>query len=506
MADSGYIDWATSRSTGQRVCWYLPEVEAGCRALAGARPTPDDRLLAHLSSIFSMPDQRKPTDGAPRPHRLNILIVDDEANIRKTLAMALEVSGHRVTAVSNGKDGLLQAALQSFDLIFLDLRLGTEKGTDYIPEFIATSPWIKIVVITAHAAVEAIRRGAVDYLPKPFTPAQVKAFVDRAAETKRAEAKEAALRMDESVEPGTDLDSKSPAMQRVLALARQVAPTEAGVLIRGENGTGKSVLARLIHSWSVRASKPFGVVSCPTLSPELLESELFGHAKGAFTGALRDHPGRIAALNGGTLFLDEIGDLPVQVQPKLLRFLQDREYERIGETVTHKADIRVLAASNLDLEGLARVGRFREDLLYRLNVFQIELPPLRDRVEDIPILAHRFLAYYAGRYRKQFLGCSEEALVAMKTHPWDGNIRELRNVIERATIIAQGSEIGALELGLKAGNGATPIQIGAAVSLDKVEESHIRHVLASTKSLEEAARILGIDAATLWRRRKKYGI
>ncbi|HLP41290.1 MAG TPA: sigma-54 dependent transcriptional regulator [Fibrobacteria bacterium] len=457
-----------------------------------------------------MPDQRKPTDGAPRPHRLNILIVDDEANIRKTLAMALEVSGHRVTAVSNGKDGLLQASMQSFDLIFLDLRLGTEKGTDYIPEFIATSPWIKIVVITAHAtvetAVEAIRRGAVDYLPKPFTPAQVKAIVDRAAETKRAEAKEAALRMDESVEPGTDLDSKSPAMQRVLALARQVAPTEAGVLIRGESGTGKSVLARLIHSWSARSSKHFGVVSCPTLSPELLESELFGHAKGAFTGALRDHPGRIAALNGGTLFLDEIGDLPVQVQPKLLRFLQDREYERVGGTVTHKADIRVLAASNLDLEGLARVGRFREDLLYRLNVFQIELPPLRDRVEDIPILAHRFLAFYAGRYRKQFLGFSEEALVAMKAHPWVGNIRELRNVIERTAIIAQGSEIGPLEMGLKRGAGATPIQIGAAIPLDTVEEAHIRHVLASTKSLEEAARILGIDAATLWRRRKKYGI
>ncbi|HKP96980.1 MAG TPA: sigma 54-interacting transcriptional regulator, partial [Fibrobacteria bacterium] len=249
-----------------------------------------------------------------------------------------------------------------------------------------------------------------------------------------------------------------------------------------------------------------GVVSCPSLSPELLESELFGHARGAFTGALRDHPGRIAAHDGGTLFLDEIGDLPLQVQPKLLRFLQDREYERVGETASRKADIRILAASNLDLDALVAAGRFREDLLYRLNVFQIELPPLRERTEDIPLLSHRFLACYAGRNRRQFHGFTEDALQAMKGHPWHGNIRELRNVIERATIVARGSHIGVPELGLKPGHAEEPVQVGSAVSLDKLEEAHIRHVLASCKSLEEAARVLGIDAATLWRRRKKYGI
>jgi NtrC-family two-component system response regulator AlgB len=452
--------------------------------------------------------------GSPAPRSaagLSILIVDDEANIRKTLAMALEIGGHAVVSAANGKEGLWQASLRPIDLVFLDLRLGTEKGTDYIPEFIATSPWIKIVVITAYAsvetAVEAMKRGAMDYLDKPFTPEQVDAVVERVAETKRAEAGVAALKAQgDGEEAGTDLDSKSNAMQRALTLARQVAPTDAGVLIRGESGTGKSVLARLIHAWSGRSLHPFGVVSCPSLSPELLESELFGHARGAFTGALRDHPGRIAAHDGGTVFLDEIGDLPMQVQPKLLRFLQDREYERVGESVTRRADIRVLAASNLDLEAQVKAGRFREDLLYRLNVFQIELPPLRDRAEDIPVLAHRFLGYYAARNRRQFLGFTDEALHAMRAHPWPGNIRELRNAVERSTIVATGSRIGSGDLGLKPGAAEAPVHVGAPVSLDRLEEAHIRQVLAAAKSLEEAARVLGIDTATLWRRRKKYGI
>ena len=194
------------------------------------------------------------------------------------------------------------------------------------------------------------------------------------------------------------------------------------------------------------------------------------------------------------------------VQPKLLRFLQDHSYERVGDAVTHKADIRVIAATNLDLETLVKSGRFREDLLYRLNVFQIELPPLRDRSEDIAILAQRFLAYYSARNRRQFQGFAEEALAAMRAHPWPGNIRELRNLVERATIVAAGTQIGSADLGLKAGATEGKIQVGAAVPLDRIEEAHIRHVLASCKSLDEAARILGIDAATLWRRRKKYGI
>ena len=347
----------------------------------------------------------------PVERKLNILIVDDEVNIRKTLSIALKIAGHSVIAASNGKEGLLHAASHPIDLLFLDLRLGTEKGTDYISDFIANSPWIKIVMITAYAsvetAVEAMKLGAVDYLPKPFTPAQVQAIALRMSEIKQAEGRVAELgdHGDGSVQ-GMDIGSQSPAMQRALSMARQVAASETNVLLRGESGTGKSVLARLIHTWSLRSSKPFGVVSCPSLSSELLESELFGHVRGAFTGALRDYSGRIAACEGGTLFLDEIGDLPLKVQPKLLRFLQDREYERVGESTTLKADIRIVAATNLDLEALVSAGKFREDLLYRLNVFQIDLPSLRERLEDIPLLANRFLAVYSRKNSRQFTGFS----------------------------------------------------------------------------------------------------
>ena len=274
----------------------------------------------------------------------------------------------------------------------MDLRLGAERGLDLIPRLVSESPWLKIIVITAYAtidtAVEAIKRGASDYLPKPFTPAQVRLVLDRVAQVRALEQRVAGLQgaLGESEGGGgggIDLDSASHAMRRAIDLARQVAQSEATVLIRGESGTGKGVIARAIHGWSDRGAKPFATVSCPALSPQLLESELFGHGKGAFTGAVRDNPGRIAASEGGTLLLDEIGDLPLNLQPKLLRFVQDREYERVGESVTRHADVRVIAATNVDLERGRPRRPFREDLLYRLNVIQIELPPLRERKEDI---------------------------------------------------------------------------------------------------------------------------
>ena len=266
--------------------------------------------------------------GAP----INVLVVDDESNIRKTLAICLEAEGHHVTAVGNFQDAVAEASRRTFHMAFVDLRLGTASGLDLIPVLLSGSPWMKIVVITAYAsidtAVEAMRRGATDYIPKPFTPAQVLLAVRKVEEVRTLEQKVAALREDlERTAPEVRFSSDSPAMQRAMEIARQVAPTDAAVLLRGESGTGKTVLARAIHGWSRRSGKPFGVVSCPSLPPELLTSELFGHVKGAFTGAVRDNPGRIAACEGGTLFLDEIGDLPLPLQPKLLRFLQDQEYE-----------------------------------------------------------------------------------------------------------------------------------------------------------------------------------
>jgi NtrC-family two-component system response regulator AlgB len=296
-------------------------------------------------------------------------------------------------------------------------------------------------------------------------------------------------------------------MQGAIDTARQVAPSDATVLIRGESGTGKGVLARAIHAWSDRAGAPFATVSCPSLSGTLLESELFGHVRGAFTGAVRDNPGRVEACAGGTLFLDEVGDLPADLQPKLLRFLQEREYERVGDTVTRKADVRVVTATNRDLAEAVRSGQFREDLYYRLNIIQIDLPPLRERADDVPPLAEAMLGSL--RRGKSIIGYTGEAMKALKRYAWPGNVRELRNVVERAVILSRGEWIGVEELPPNLSGavamGTTPA-VGDLVTLDALEETHIRRVLGATKTLDEAAHVLGIDVATLWRRRKKYGI
>jgi NtrC-family two-component system response regulator AlgB len=442
---------------------------------------------------------------------LNVLVVDDETNIRKTLTVCLESEGHHVVSVAGFRDALAEASRRSFEVAFVDLRLGTENGLDLIPVLLSALPWVKIIVITAYAsidtAVEAMRRGATDYIPKPFTPAQVRLAVQKVSEIRSLEQKVAALQEDLGQwSPEADFSTNDPAMQRIVNLARQVAASDATVLLRGESGTGKTVLARAIHRWSPRISKPFGVLSCPSLSPELLESELFGHVRGAFTGAVRDNTGRIAACEGGTLLLDEIGDLPLPLQPKLLRFLQDREYERVGDYTTRKADVRILAATNVDLEKALKRGAFREDLLYRLNVIQLEIPPLRERRADIKALAERLLVFFGRSNHRRFLGFTDQALEALSGYTWPGNLRELRNVVERAVILCSSDRVGTEHLPEKLHTSSAMPRIGDPLSLDKIEEEHIRRVLASSKSLQEAADILGIDQATLWRRRKQYGV
>jgi NtrC-family two-component system response regulator AlgB len=451
-------------------------------------------------------------NGAPNPEdRLNVLVVDDEANIRRVLSLCLETRGHRITAVGRFAEALAEAGRQAFDLAFIDLRLGTDNGLDLIPPLLSESPWLKIVVITAYAsvdtAVEAMKRGAVDYIPKPFVPEQVLLVADRAAAMRRMELRLSSLQDDlRRSNPEIDFHSCHPGMMKAVEAARRVAGSEAVVLLRGPSGTGKSVLARAIHAWSPRSAKPLGVISCPSLSPELLESELFGHAKGAFTGAVRDNPGRIAACEGGTLLLDEIGDLPPAIQPKLLRFLQDREYERVGEARTRSADVRIIAATNADLAAAAARGTFREDLFYRLNVFPIELPSLRERVEDIEPLAAEMLGFFAGQNHKPGLGFSAGALEALRSYAWPGNIRELRNVVERAVILCPGRLIGVEHLPSLFMAKPPLLRLGDRISLAEVEEAHIRGVLAASRSLQEAAEVLGIDQATLWRKRKLFGL
>jgi len=443
---------------------------------------------------------------------LTVLVVDDEANIRRTLTVSLEADGHSVTAVSNVTDALKQAAARPFAVAFVDLRLGTDTGLDLIPRLLEESPLLKIIVITAYAsvdtAVNAMRAGAADYLPKPFTPAQVRIALERAVRLRGLEQRVAGLEGAlGDAESSIHLDSQSEKMRQALDLARQVAASEATVLLRGESGTGKGLLARAIHFWSNRAQRPFATVACPSLSAQLLESELFGHVRGAFTDAVRDNPGRIAGCEGGTLFLDEIGELPLQLQPKLLRFIQDRQYERVGDTTTRHADVRILTATNAQLEQAVREKRFREDLFYRINVIQIELPPLRDRPADILPLARTLLAHF-GRERK--VGpLSDEAAAALQMYNWPGNVRELRNVIERGAILCNGGpiELRHLPVGLlgQRAAGIEP-QLGDPVAFEQIEAVHIRRLIERSPSLEDAAKSLGIDVGTLWRKRKKYGI
>jgi NtrC-family two-component system response regulator AlgB len=445
---------------------------------------------------------------------MRVLVVDDEPNIRRTLRVALESMGHEVRDAASGEKALAHLVEQPSDVALIDLRLGSESGLDLIGAFLEQVPRLVVVVITAHAsidsAVEAMRRGAFDYLPKPFTPAQVRAVLDRVEGLRglRDRVHDLTERVREEV-PEAELDSPDPKFRRAAELVRAVAPTDAVVLLRGESGTGKGVFARALHAWSKRPGGPFVTVSCPSLSAELLESELFGHAKGAYTGAVSDVAGKVAAAEGGTLFLDEVGDLPTSLQPKLLRFLQERRYERVGETRTRRADVRIVAATNRDLLAAVASGGFREDLLYRLNVVEVTLPPLRERTDVIPLAEH-LLAFFTARLGRALSGFTPEARAALTRHTWPGNLRELRNAVERAAILANGPAVGLADLpdrvaGLAADT-ARPVQVGQAVSLQRVEVEHIRRVLAATSSLDEAARVLEIDPSTLYRKRKQFGL
>jgi NtrC-family two-component system response regulator AlgB len=382
-----------------------------------------------------------PAQGPP----LAALVVDDEANIRRTLRMCLEGEGARVVEAATAEAALAAVAREAFDLALVDLRLGADDGLALIPSLLARQLDLPVVVITAHAsyesAVEAIKRGARDYLPKPFTPAQVRHVFATLSTERRTHGRLAELedRLRETV-PEADLETRSASMRAVLDVAFRAAAADAAILLRGETGTGKTVLARAIHARSARAPGRFVTVNGAALTGELLASELFGHVRGSFTGAVRDQAGKVDAARGGTLFLDEVGDVDASVQAKLLRLLAEREYERLGDPTPRKADVRFVAATNRDLAALVREGRFREDLLFRLNVITLVMPPLRERPGDVLVLARHFLAR-EGKTHDRTLTLSDAAAARLEAHKWPGNVRELEHLCQGLAVMAEKDEV-----------------------------------------------------------------
>jgi NtrC-family two-component system response regulator AlgB len=438
----------------------------------------------------------------------HLLIVDDDKNIRRTLSILVESMGHQVDVAEDGAAALAILARNPVDLVLTDYRMGEVDGIQILTQAHQRNPGLAVVLMTAYgtvdSAVAAMKAGACDYITKPFDPDQMRRVIERALELHRLQVENRALR--EAVEEVPLLESRSPAMQRLLETAERAAASQATLLLEGESGTGKNVLARQIHRWSQRRKRSFVVVNCTTLSEQLLESELFGHVRGAFTGAVKDKPGRLEAADGGTVFLDEIADLSPELQAKFLRFVQEQSFERVGGQGTMSVDARIIAASNRDLGAEVSARRFREDLFYRLGVITLSLPSLRERREDILPLANKLLAAAAVRGGRRPLALSEEAVAALLRYRWPGNIRELRNAIERAAVLCAGDVITPEYLPDSVFRqppdaASTP---GPAATLEQVEREHILRVLNESATLEDAAATLGINTSTLWRKRKRY--
>ncbi len=434
------------------------------------------------------------------------LVIDDEPNILKTLTIGLEAIGLSVEAFGNPCDALDRLEDGRYGIAFIDLMMEPVDGMHVLREIRQRSPATTCVIITAHgsvdSAVEAIKNGAFDFLQKPFDLKELQIFAGKVLAHHHLEEEVAGLRrlLNRPTE-GTAVLTRNPVMSRQLELCRQIADSPLSVLIEGESGTGKELVAQLIHERSGRRDKPFIKVNCGALPENLLESELFGHVRGAFTGALKDRQGRFEMADGGTMFLDEIAEIPQSSQVKLLRFLQEREFERVGESVTRKVDVRIVAATNRKLSASLQEGKFREDLYYRLNAVRISLPPLRERPEDILLLVYHFLRKHSpGRD----LEVAPEALRLLTAYSWPGNVRELENAVERSVLLARNGVIEAAQLPpeLQSQSG---VELGL-LSLEEAERRHIARVLGLAKDLEEASRVLQIDPATLWRKRKKYGL
>lgn len=444
-----------------------------------------------------------------------VMVVDDESAALKSLRRILEKEGHQVSTYNNPVRALERLAEEPFEVLLSDLSMPHLNGLELLDRAKGEHPGMEVIIITGYAslegAVDATKKGAYHFLAKPFTPEQVRTVVTEALAQKRLrdEAKALERNLESEIE-GPLVIGQSPQMARVAEIIAQVAPTDCNVLISGESGTGKELAAKALHAQSKRSAGPMVAFNCAALSQELMENELFGHEKGAFTGAGATKRGLLEAAHGGTVFLDEIGEMPPAMQVKLLRALQEREILRVGGIRTVPLDVRVVAATARDLKTEVTHGAFRQDLFYRLNVVSLTMPRLADRSGDIPLLVHFFLDLFRGRMGKRVRGVSPEAMAILESYAYPGNVRELMNIMERAVALSQGGLIQPRDLPadlaqVELASLARPA--GDMPTLDEMERRYIQHILGLTGGARaRAATILGIDRVSLWRKMKRYGL
>ena len=445
------------------------------------------------------------------PHKtIKILVVDDELSIRESLRGWLQLDGYQVETAAGGQEALTRNGENRFDIMLIDVKMPEMDGLTLLKKIKENDADIAVVMMTAHGAirdaVEAMKLGAYDYLLKPFDLEELSLTIEKLVQMQTLAMENLILK--ERVATITrfeNLVTQAPAMIKLFETVVDVAQTDATVLITGETGTGKELVARAIHAQSPRCYAPFIAINCGAFTDQLLESELFGHEKGAFTDAKNTKKGRLEMVNAGTLFLDEVGDISMKMQIDLLRVLETREFSRVGGTATLHSDFRVIAATNQDLEEAIHKKTFRSDLFYRLNVVHLEVPPLRERPEDIPLLAQHFLWCYATETNKKIDSIQPEAMEALRRYPWPGNVRELENAIERAVVVGKSQQIQLADLPFAiAIKGAAEME---KLSLEEMERRHIGRVLAiEAGNLSNVARILRINRSTLYAKIKKYGL
>ncbi len=465
------------------------------------------------------------------PEKKQVLIVDDEPNLRKILSAQLTRDGYDVMIAEDGEQGLSMLKEHHIDMVITDLKMPKVDGMTLLKEALREDPELPVVMITAHGtvdtAVEALKSGAFDYLTKPFDKDEVRQIVAKALKTKELSGAEASQAGATAADARFGIIGTSPGIADLYAVLERVADTPTTVLITGESGTGKELVARALHDHSSRKDKPFIKVNCAAIPKELIESELFGYERGAFTGAVNSKPGRFELANGGTLFLDEIGEIPVEMQVKLLRALQESEFERVGGIKTIRVDVRLVAATNRDLKKLIANGSFREDLFYRLNVVPIRLPALRERATDIPILVGHFLTKFNDRLKKQVGGAEPGTLDVLCNYSWPGNIRELENVVERAVLFCDAQKVRVEDLPPEVRGGpAVPISVPPAdanleaalagegglkehvkVAMSKLERELVSRALSQTNgNVTHAARLLKISRKGLQLKMKELGL